>query len=121
MLIRWQERKKEDKAMKERITKKMTYLGVGAGLVLFSIFGLLPGLFLGGSAGLSIAGALFGTPVEQGVIARILIILSMLLGVMVSGAIFVTISSAAGWLVGNAIDILTGTRKSLETAESHKA
>ena len=104
--------------MKESITKKVTYVGVGAGLVLFTIFGLFPGLLLGGVAGLSIVGALFGTHVEPGVIARILIALSMLLGVMVSGAIFVTISSAAGWLVGSAIDVLRGTKKSLKTVES---
>ena len=118
MLLKGQEHKKEDRTMKERITKKMTYLGVGAGLVLFTIFGLFPGLLLGGIAGLSMAGALFGTPVEQGIIARTLIALSMLLGVMVSGAIFVTISSAAGWLVGSAIDVLRGTKKSLKTVES---
>jgi hypothetical protein len=120
MLLNWQERKKEDRTMKERMTKNMTYLGVGAGLVLFAIYGLLPGSFLGGIAGLNIVGSIFGTPVEPGIIARIVIALSMLLGVMVSGAIFVTISSAAGWLIGSAIDVLSGTKRSLETVESHK-
>ena len=44
---------KEDKTMKEnRLAKKMAYMGAGCGLVLFAVFGLLPGSFLGGVMGL---------------------------------------------------------------------
>ncbi len=106
--------------MKERITQKMTYLGVGVGLVLFAIYGLLPGSFLGGVAGLGLAGAIFGYPVEPGIIARMLIAVSMLLGIMVSGLIFISASSIVGWLIGHAVDAIRGTTKDLETAESHK-
>ncbi|UCG78059.1 MAG: hypothetical protein JSV21_10935 [Nitrospirota bacterium] len=104
--------------MKERMTQKMTYLGVGVGLVLFAIYGLLPGSFIGGIAGLGVAGLLFGTPVEPGILARMIIALSMLLGVMVSGLIFVTGSSAIGWAVGKLIDTIR-TGKAAD-AESHK-
>lgn len=106
--------------MKERITQKATYLGVGVGLVLFAIYGLLPGSFLGGVAGLSIAGAIFGTPVEPGVLSRMLIAVSMITGIMVSGMIFVTATSTVGWAVGSAISTLKGSKKEIVTAEAGK-
>ena len=83
--------------MKERLSKKMTYVGAGIGLVLFAIFGLLPGSFLGGVVGINIAGAIFGTPLTSGVLARMIVGASMVTGVMVAGVICVVGSSAAGW------------------------
>lgn len=105
--------------MKERITQKMTYLGVGVGLVLFAIYGLLPGSFLGGVAGLGIAGMLLGTPVDPGIVSRMIIAIAMVLGIMVSGLIFITASSTVGWLIGMAIDTLKGVKKTASTVESH--
>lgn len=92
--------------MKGTMKDKLMYGGAGVGLVLFALFGLLPGSFVGGVMGLNISGLLFGTPVEPGVIARIIIAISMLLGIMVSGLIFVVASSTFGWLLGTAIDAL---------------
>ena len=46
--------------------KKLAYMGAGCGVVLFAVFGLLPGSFLGGVMGLNIAGTIFGTPVGAG-------------------------------------------------------
>ena len=53
-------------------TKSLTYVGAGAGVVLFAIFGLLPGSFLGGVMGLNLAGSLLGTPVVSGILARLI-------------------------------------------------
>ncbi len=100
------ERRKRE--MKERMAKEMTYLGAGVGLVLFAIFGLLPGSFIGGVVGLSIAGTVLGMPVEAGIIARVIVAGSMVLGVMVSGLIVVTATSTVGWLIGTAIDAVRG-------------
>lgn len=95
---------KEEMKMKTTLSKKAAYLGAGAGLVLFAIFGLLPGSLLGGAAGIKFAGMLFGLPLEPGVITRALVLLSMLIGVMVSGIAIVTAASTAGWLVGTALE-----------------
>ncbi len=90
--------------MKTTMARKAAYIGAGAGLVLFGIFGLLPGSLMGGAAGIKVAGMLVGLPLEPGIVSRAIVLLSMLLGVMVSGIAIVTATSTAGWLVGSAID-----------------
>lgn len=85
-------------------TKKGAYIGAGTGLVLFAVFGLLPGSLIGGTAGLSLAGMLFGLPVEPTLLSRIIIVGSMLVGVLVAGIIIVTATTTMGWLVGTVVD-----------------
>jgi hypothetical protein len=94
---------REDKKMKNSLSRKAAYIGAGAGLVLFAIFGLLPGSLLGGAAGLKFAGMLFSLPLEAGIISRIIVLASMLLGVVVSGIAIITATSTTGWLLGRAI------------------
>lgn len=110
--------KKEDKTMKT-YSKKLTYIGAGCGVVLFAVFGLLPGSFLGGIMGLNVAGALLGLPLASGVASRLIVAVSMITGVMVSGIMFITASSLAGWLIGTVIDALKAEKKDLATVE-HK-
>ncbi|HSB31575.1 MAG TPA: hypothetical protein VLD55_08245 [Candidatus Sulfobium mesophilum] len=100
-------------------TKKLTYIGAGCGVALFAVFGLLPGSFLGGVMGLHISGMLFGLPLASGVFSRLIVAVSMITGVMVSGIMFVTASSLAGWLIGTVLDALKAEKKDLATAE-HK-
>ena len=101
-------------------TKSLTYIGAGAGVVLFAVFGLLPGSFLGGVMGLNLAGSLLGTPVASGILARLIVASSMVLGVMVAGIMFITAASTLGWLIGTVVDALRA--KANETAEAkHRA
>jgi hypothetical protein len=86
--------------MKTTLTKQGAYIGAGAGLVLFAIFGLLPGSLLGGAAGIRFAGLFFGLPLDAGLLSRVIVLVSMVAGVLVSGAVIVTASSTAGWLIG---------------------
>jgi len=90
--------------MKTTIARKTAYIGAGAGLVLFALFGLLPGSLLGGAMGINIAGWLFGLPLQPGLLSRIIVLASMLVGVLVSGIVIVTTSSTIGWLVGRALE-----------------
>ena len=106
--------------MKEtKYTKKLAYMGAGCGVVLFAVFGLLPGSFLGGVMGLNIAGTLLGVPVTSGILSRMIVAASMVIGVMVSGIIFITASTVAGWLIGTVADALTAEKKDLATV-NHK-
>ena len=102
-----------------KYTKSLTYMGAGCGIVLFAVFGLLPGTFLGGIMGLNIAGSLLGMPVSSGVLSRMIIGASMVVGVMVAGIIFITASSLVGWLVGTVIDAARSEKKEMATVK-HK-
>lgn len=94
--------------MKTTITKKAAYIGAGAGLVIFALFGLLPGSLLGGAMGLNIAGWFFGMPLEPGLIPRVIVIVSMLAGVLIAGIVVVTATTTMGWLIGKAIEAAVG-------------
>jgi hypothetical protein len=107
---------KEDTNMKTTMTKQGAYIGAGAGLVLFAIFGLLPGSLIGGAAGISFAGMLFGLPLEPGLVSRAIVISGMLVGVLVSGIAIVTASSTIGWLAGAMLGS-TVREKTLAAAE----
>ena len=89
--------------MNTTLSRKTAYIGAGAGMVLFAIFGLLPGSLLGGAAGLKLAGMLFGLPLDPGIMARLIILSSMLVGVMASGITMVAAATTVGWLSGAAL------------------
>lgn len=90
--------------MKTTIARRTAYIGAGAGLVLFALFGLLPGSLLGGAAGINIAGWLFGLPLQPGLISRMIVLAAMLTGVLVAGVVIVTASSTVGWFVGKVLE-----------------
>ncbi|GAB4388598.1 MAG: hypothetical protein Kow0025_08820 [Thermodesulfovibrionales bacterium] len=93
------------------LAKKTSYIGAGVGMVLFAIFGLLPGSLVGGAMGLNIVGAVFGTPVTSSLIPRAIVGLSMLTGVMASCLIFVSGAALAGWLLAAPVEMLRGSLK----------
>lgn len=112
--------KKEDTKMKNtNFTKKLAYMGAGCGVVLFAVFGLLPGSFLGGVMGLNLAGIMFGTPVGAGLLPRMIVAASMVVGVMVSGTMFIMASTTLGWLIGTVADAIKAGNKELAAVE-HK-
>ena len=90
--------------MKTTIARKTAYIGAGAGLVLFALFGLLPGSLLGGAMGINIAGWFFGLPLQPGLVSRVIVLASMLIGVLVAGIVMVTATSTVGWLVGKVLE-----------------
>lgn len=92
----------------EKLSKKLTYIGAGMGMVAFALVGLLPGSLLGGAMGLNIVGAIFGYPVTSGVLQRVIVAGSMLVGITVAGIICVAGASVAGWLLGTAADYAKG-------------
>jgi hypothetical protein len=89
--------------MKTTLSRQGAYVGAGAGLVLFGMFGLVPGSLLGGAAGINFAGMLFGLPLEPGLLSRLIVLTAMLVGICITCALFVTASSTIGWIIGAAI------------------
>ena len=103
--------------MKTTIARKTAYLGAGAGMVLFALFGLLPGSLLGGAMGINIAGWFFGLPLDPGLLSRMIVLVSMLIGVLVSGIVIVTATSSIGWIAGK---VLESGRHAKEAGEAGK-
>ncbi len=93
--------------MKTTLSRKGACIGAGAGLVLFAVFGLLPGSLIGGAAGIKFAGMLFGLPLESGLLSRLIVLASMLAGVLVSGTAIVAAASTLGWLAGAVLGTTT--------------
>lgn len=104
--------------MKTSITRKAAYMGAGAGLVLFTLFGLLPGSLLGGALGIKVAGWLFGLPLAAGLVSRVIVFVSMLAGVLVSGIVIVTATSTVGWLVGRVLEVTVQEKAGAENKET---
>lgn len=86
--------------------KTHTLIGTAAGLALFLAVGLLPSIVYGGYAGVILAGALAGAPVQATFLARGLVASGMVLGVLGVGGLF----ALAGAGAGAAVSVLTGTR-----------
>lgn len=84
--------------------RKMAYVGAGAGIILFAVGGLLPGSLLGGVMGLNVAGSLFGFPLSSSILPRLVVGISMLLGVFGSALMFIAGCSSLGWLIGWTVD-----------------
>jgi small-conductance mechanosensitive channel len=117
-LIKARKREKEDMNMKISIARKTAYIGAGAGLALFALFGLLPGSLLGGAMGINIAGWLFGLPLESGLVSRVIVLISMLIGVLVAGIVMVTGTATIGWLAGKLFEAGTHAEEKTEEAKA---
>jgi hypothetical protein len=90
--------------MKTQMSQKGIYVGAGVGIVLFAIIGLLPGTFMGGAIGLSIATHVFGGPLGTALLPRLFVGAAMIFGLLLSGLLFIVGASSVGWLVGYIID-----------------
>ncbi|MBZ0157665.1 MAG: hypothetical protein K8I29_15825 [Alphaproteobacteria bacterium] len=99
-----------------RATRKGLYIGAGAGLVLFALAGLLPGSFIGGVIGITIAGKFFGAPLAPAVLPRVIVGMFMVLGVFTSGVVFVTGGSLLGWCAGTVLDTVRERRAAAAAA-----
>lgn len=85
---------------RDNIAKKVGLVGACIGLVLFAVVGILYGSLIGGTMGLAIVNSVLGVAAGATLISRLVVAASMLAGVVVSGIMFVTVCTSAGWLAG---------------------
>lgn len=100
--------------------RKGAYIGAGAGLVLFAIFGLLPGSLIGGAAGINVAGWIFGLPLEPSLLSRFIVLAAMLTGVLVAGIVIVTATSTVGWLAGKLVESAAAAKETGKAEQKAK-
>jgi len=105
--------------MKEKKAQKLGFIGAGAGLTLFAVFGLLPGAFVGGFLGIQTAGYLFGLPLGTALLPRIIVAVGMLLGVMVTGLLFTLGGATLGWACGEVLDYMSKPSEVGEEEHAH--
>ena len=86
------------------MAKKGLYVGTGIGLILFVLIGLLAGSFAGGMIGLKMTGVIFANPAESSLIARVLVTVSMIIGVVASAIVCIAGTGFFGWCAGFAFN-----------------
>jgi len=101
------------------LAKKGLYVGTGAGLILFVLVGLFSGSVIGGVIGLKIAGSLFGNPVTSAILPRMIVAVSMMMGILVSAMVFVLGTGLAGWTLGFIADAVRSGRVAAVEAKAH--
>jgi hypothetical protein len=97
--------------------KTPTIIGAAVGLALFLAIGLLPALLYGGYAGVMLASAITGAPVQATFLVRALIVFGMVMGATGVGALF----AVGGAVIGAAIAVLTGVPAKKEAVKGAKA
>jgi hypothetical protein len=101
------------------MAKRGLYVGIGSGLVIFVLAGLLPGSLIGGVIGLKFIEAVFGGPMTTAILPRIILAVSMIMGVMASAVVCVLGPGLVGWSVGYMIDSARVTAEAGEEAHQH--
>lgn len=89
--------------MLSKWTQATTYIGAGVGIIIFALFGLLPGSFLGGAIGLSLSGKVFGTPLASQLLPKIIVAVSMACGALFSAITIIFIFVALGRCAGSCL------------------
>ncbi len=77
-------------------SRTFAFGGGVVGLVTFLFVGLLPAIVYGGFAGVTLASAILGGPVEGNLLARGLVVFGMVIGLLATAGIFIVVGAAIG-------------------------
>lgn len=80
--------------------KTFVFVGGIIGLIIFLAVGLLPAIVYGGFAGVALAGAIYSTPLQAGLIVKGIILLGMVAGLLSTASIFTVLGAVFGAGVG---------------------
>ena len=105
------------KARKEMV-RMGTKIGAALGGLVFLVFGLIPGFYFGSYGALIVLKHLMGGPVEASVIARMIIAMGSILGLVCVASVSIVAGSIAGTALGYLIEAVTAPA---EVKEAEKA
>jgi len=77
-------------------SRTFAFAGGVVGLITFLAIGLLPSIVYGGFAGVTMASAILGGPVDGGALSRGLVVFGMVVGLLGTAGVFVVIGAALG-------------------------
>ena len=83
-------------------------IGVIVAEILFLATALLPSVVYGGYAGVLLASGIFGSPLDQAVMPRLLVAFGMLLGVVSVASVYAVGGAVCGAVVGQAWEMTNG-------------
>ena len=102
---------------RDNIARKAGLVGACIGLILFAGVGVLYGSLIGGTMGLGIVNSVLGVAAGATLISRVIVAASMLAGVIVSGIMFLTVCTSAGWLAGYIIGAVIEPKTAVVAAQ----
>jgi hypothetical protein len=100
---------------RRRTMKTGTKMGAALGVIVFLVFGLVPGFYFGSYGTLMLLSHLAGGPVEPTTIVRMITVAGILLGLFCVGAVSIVLGSVFGTALGWVVDAMGSLGR--ETAE----
>jgi hypothetical protein len=94
-----------------------TKVGAGIGVLVFLVFGIVPGIYFGSYGTLILLSNLTGGSLEPTTIIRMLTVVGIILGIFCVGTVSIVVGSVFGTAMGYVVDIVVGFGKSKETPE----
>lgn len=94
-----------------------TKIGAAVGVLVFLVFGIVPGFYFGSYGTLILLSHLAGGSVEPTTIVRMLTVVGIMLGIFCVGAVSIVLGSVFGTAMGYVVDIIGSLGKVKETVE----
>ena len=94
-----------------------TKIGAGIGVLVFLVFGIVPGFYFGSYGTLILLSHLAGGSVEPTTIVRMLTVVGIMLGIFCVGAVSIVLGSVFGTAMGYVVDVIGSLGKVKETVE----
>lgn len=88
---------------KNALIRRGRNIGALAGGILYILFGLIPALYLSSRATLILISQLIGAPIHSEILVRILAITGTVLGLSLTGTLFVVLGAVTGTLISHGV------------------
>lgn len=105
------------KEERKNTMKVGTKIGAGLGVLVFLVFGIVPGFYFGSYGTLILLSHLAGGSVEPTTIVRMLTVVGIMLGIFCVGAVSIVLGSVFGTAMGYVVDVISSLGKTKEAEE----
>jgi hypothetical protein len=103
---------------RRRTMKVGTKIGAVLGVIVFLVFGTIPGFYFGSYGTLLLLSHLAGGPVEPTTIVRMITVAGILLGLFCCGAVSIVIGSVFGTSLAWVVDVMGSIGREAEEVKA---